>query len=504
VTSIEAVGGYGQPIYGSQLESSFFYPAEGVDREFCRLEFSYDEKGRPIHEAALDKQGRMIFALIYAPTQVGSVGNVQRASVVGSDGAKVLSSFDIRYDARGYQQELRFLPGGEGTQMTFGATDIRIERDAEGRDSGETFLDDSGNPLPENKGFAGKTYRRDAAGALVETVFHDLNGKPVPSPDGLPAIFRRERDKWENEIAESVFDGDGKPTVFENGGYHRTDSILNEHGLTREWRYFDVAGQPTGDKITGCYAMHNDFDEKGNAILASCLNGSGALMNRLDTGYAKRAIQYDSYGRVVGERFFDRDGKPVEVNGCYGRLTGYDVNGKQIRASVCLDANGKANAASDLLGLAHSAHDETYDFARAFDLDQQVVQMDPTPAHHLDLEEAALTADRFDVCLAQAAAVSDSEFTESERVIRDSILLACQFGSGKKADARATAASLMSRVSKIQQGDWVFDGTRHYVQTSKRFRAGADAWNMLFESLQNGNGVSAGDALRELQPVLKN
>jgi hypothetical protein len=112
--------------------------------------------------------------------------------------------------------------------------------------------------------------------------------------------------------------------------------------------------------------------------------------------------------------------------------------------------------------------------------------------------------DRFDVCLAQAASIKDSDLSPPQlTIVRDALLLACQYGSGKKSDALATAASLTGRVKQMPAKLWDFSGTRHYIQTSNRFQAGSDAWDKLLLSLENGDGQGAVDALSQLQPVLK-
>jgi hypothetical protein len=234
-------------------------------------------------------------------------------------------------------------------------------------------------------------------------------------------------------------------------------------------------------------------------------------MNQLDTGYQKITFQYDSSGRTVGDLFYDSDGKPAvdktsvgsaNSAGCYGWLFGYDQSFNRT-VSVCLDANGKALNALALHNLAVISLGVTFDFARAFELDQQLVAQNPTPAYRLDLEEAALTDDQFDVCQTQAASIKDSDLSPPQLIVRDALLLACQYASGQKSDARATAASLSGRVIQMTAGEWDFGGTRHYIQASSRFQAGSDAWDNLFLSLQMGDGQGAIDALNQLQPVLK-
>ncbi|MGB8845452.1 MAG: hypothetical protein WCC73_07210 [Terracidiphilus sp.] len=108
------------------------------------------------------------------------------------------------------------------------------------------------------------------------------------------------------------------------------------------------------------------------------------------------------------------------------------------------------------------------------------------------------------MCETQAAALQDSDLNSSQIIVRDTILLACQYASGNKSAAQATAASLANRVNQISAGAWNFDGTRYYIQTSNHFQAGSDAWDKLFLSLQNGDGPGAASALNQLKPILQN
>ncbi|MDR3754121.1 MAG: ATP-binding protein [Terracidiphilus sp.] len=514
VQAVEAINGYGHLIMDSQLDSSLFFPTSGMSGQFCRLEFSYDEKGQAVYEIARDMQGRIVFALNYAPAQAGAlkkVGNVRNTRlffVVGADGT-TLSSGDIHYDSQGYISEIQFLSGG-GTRMTLGATVIDQTNSKLGVTE-QQFLDSNGDPLPANGGFVAKAYVRDAQGELIQTTFEDASGKPVPSPDAVPPMVRWQLDKWGNQIEESYFDAANKPAFWEAGGFQRDEFTLDDHGSLKEERFFGPDGKPIAQKGTGCYAYFYERDQSGNGTMKGCLDAQGAPLNYADAGYQRVAFQYDSSERTVGNLFFDRDGKPVAdkrsigtqyPEGCFGWLWGYDQNFVHTN-SVCLDANGKAHDPAQLHDLAHVSHEVSFDFDRAFQLDQQLVAQDPTPGYRLDLEEAALTADRFDVCQAQATNTLDSELNPSQIIVRDALLLACQYASGNKTAARATLVSLTGRVNRMSAGVWDFDGTRYYLQTSNHFQAGSDEWDKLFLSLQKGDEKGAASALSQLQPLLK-
>ncbi|MGD0345455.1 MAG: ATP-binding protein [Terracidiphilus sp.] len=522
--AIEAINGYGHLIMDSQLDSSLFFPTNGLDGKFCRLEFTYDEKGQAVHEAALDMNGRMVYALNYAPVQAEPLRNARRGSVVAADGTTVISSFDIQYDPDGYVSEIQYTylnqqlleaenlwdSSTHWTSMNNGATIIDQKNTKTGTVE-QLFLNPDRDPIPANGGFVGKAYTRDARGELMQTEFQDASGKPVSIPDGPPPTVRWQNDKWGNRIEEGYFDAAGKPAIWEGGNFQKNVLTLDDHGSLTEERFFSADGKPVAQNGTGCYAYLHEIDQNGYGTMRSCLDAQGAPMNQLDTGYQKIAFQYDSSGRTIGNLYYDRDGKPVidkssihphTPDGCYGWLWGYDQDFNQT-VSACLDASGKAYNLLALHNLAEISHEVAFDFGRAFELDQQLVAQDPTPAYRLDLEEAALTADRFDVCLAQAASIKDSDLSPPQLIIRDALQLACQYASGKKSDARATAASLGGRVNLMSPKVWDFSGTRHYIQTSSRFQAGSDAWDKLLFSLQKGDGPGAADALSQLQPVLK-
>jgi len=512
VLSVEAINGYGHLIFNSHLENSLFFPTDQHYGHFCCIELSYDEQGRLIHEAALDQQHHMIFALVYAPPQVRLLKNVQRASVVGANGTSVLSSFEIQYDSEGIIEQIKYCDTthseqikcwpGRGPRATFGASTVRFKGYESENTREDLYLDSDGKPVGGSQGFAGRTYRSGAHGEVLEVVSHDENGIPVSSPDGVPPVVRTERDRWGNRAEQSYFDASYKPTIKESTGYHKITFVLDNHGSVLEERYLDPEGKPIGEKKSGCYKKAIDVDGIGYPISSSCLDANGVAMNERGGGYHKITYIYDPYGRFIGNRYFDVLGKPVAVkDACFGLLTGYHADGSEI-LTTCLGADGKVVSASDLQTLASVYHDEAFDFSTAFEFDQQLAELDPTPMHRIDLEEAALTSEHFDVCLKEAASVRDSEIPGDQAIVRDVIRLACEYVKGKKAEARGTAALLGNRVNQDYATTFNFEGTLHYIQSSSRFQTCRYAWVKLFEGLETGDEKRAEEGLRELQPQL--
>ncbi len=567
ITAVEAVNGYDHLIMDSQLDASILFPTNGQNGQFCRLEFTYDEKGQIIHEVALDEQHRMVFALNYAPTEAEPLHNVRRASVVAADGATVASSFDIQYSSDGYPSEIRYLTP-VWPQTNFGATIIELKYSKTGP-ADVLFLNAYRNAIAGSGAFAGYLYIRDARGDPTEVISHDLNGRPVPLPDGEPPIARIQIDKWGNPTELSYFDAAGNAATWQAAGFQKQVSKLDDHGLAMERRFFSTDGMAVAERNTGCYVAVAEYDQNGIQTVKGCLNAQGAAMNQLDTGYEKTTVQYDLSGRMTGMRYYNRDGqpaadqltrsqqaakqifstvfppKPEPANylGCYGWLWGYDRY-FTLTLSVCLDGNGNAYSLDQLAELADDLHDYAFDFDRAFELQQQLVNQDPDPLARLDLEESALSANHFDVCEAQAAALKDVDLRPLDSVLRQADLLACQFASGNKAAARTTAASLTGLLGLVKLPQpppvpaavpivpstktaspqstspqqplppstlpnqdlgptWNSIGTRYYLQNSPYFQAQSDVWDKLFASLQIGDTQGAIDALNQLQTSLR-
>lgn len=530
IASVEAVNGFGDLVSHSRLETSMFYNPSGYTaRPYCCLEFTYGEDGRVSRETVRDKMHQMVYMIVYDSSQATPFRNVQHASLLtvqarsgasfssnpdqsaaaSSQGTSVLGTFDIEYNSSGYMDQVTYA-SATGTTFSYKARIVRFDLDSSGRPTGETFWSAPGKPVGGDDGFEGKAFQTDANGQLIQTTYHNRSSAPVAAPSGIPPVIRWKLDRWGNQVEESYFDGNGKdgigkPAVWEAAGYHTIRYVRSEQGIVREIDYLDAADHPVAAKDTGCYQVAYQLDGSGNITEDQCLGPMGARLNRTDFGFQKRTWVNDPDDRPVEVQFFAANRQPIAPrDGCFGYLIDYDAGGNQI-PDVCLDPNGKVvNSPANLAHLSdHSriTHEESFDFPRALYLDQQIASLLPSTSSSMNLEEAALTADNFQLCLQQANSVANGAVDQDHQVIRDAIKLACQFGAGDKAGARATAASLIASGAHSDPFVWTFDGTLYYVDTSSPFRSD-QAWDDLFENLQNGNSKQAVDALRRIQTHL--
>jgi hypothetical protein len=121
----------------------------------------------------------------------------------------------------------------------------------------------------------------------------------------------------------------------------------------------------------------------------------------------------------------------------------------------------------------------------------------------LNLAEANLAAGRFDECLAQIASAKNETLSESIVIGRDSMQLACEWGSANKSAAQTTEKALLAKVTGITAGAWTVSGLNHVLLNSSVFATGRASWIALFTSLQNGDSSGMSSALRQLEPILQ-
>lgn len=126
----------------------------------CRLEYVYDNSHRLSYETAWDKQGRMIWGLVYAPP--GAAGNslkTRRATFVGPDNLPLpqrssrAEVIEFHYDSRGFEVKMFFLDRegnlAPGPDNAFGK---QREYDDQGRMTKDTSPGSSRKPDERSNG----------------------------------------------------------------------------------------------------------------------------------------------------------------------------------------------------------------------------------------------------------------------------------------------------------------------------------------------------------------
>ena len=211
---------------GTYLRPAAEDPAPLPRRE-CQWEFVYDNQGRVVHEKALDRWDRLVWAFVYSPTAsgvpvrghfVGPGGFPQNQRVHHGVRRDRVHTRGLRADpplhrspwrpAARARRRLRdsagirrprpdCLPGVPGRR---GMADDRrgrqrgaaaeIRRDGE-RDRGQGGFDTRGRPRLVNDGYATVTARYDAHGNRVEEAYFDEQGTPTKVAAGFVCAMTR-------------------------------------------------------------------------------------------------------------------------------------------------------------------------------------------------------------------------------------------------------------------------------------------------------------------------
>ena len=147
-------------------------------------------------------------------------------------------------------------------------------------------------------------------------------------------------------------------------------------------------------------------------------------------------------------------------------------------------------------------HDRLFEFAKAFEFNQRLLNVDNSSGARVGFAEKHLTTARFSECLTRWSELKDSEIDQEYFNVRDSLRFACEFGAGEADAASGSAGALLKAAQSLQKTSWNFRGTKHFVASHPAFSAAKTAWVKLFESLENGDGPGLAEAVRTIQATL--
>src|SRR6185503_8799204 len=131
-------------------------------------------------------------------------------------------------------------------------------------------------------------------------------------------------------------------------GFHMLKQVNDEYGRGTEWTYYDSKLHPV-DKNKHCFVIRQEYDESGKLTEQDCFDYAGegvpptfaafkipierfqydrfgnesdyrmfvSPTEPMNSNKGRHEIRStsDEFGHVVSERYYDRDGHPVEVDG---------------------------------------------------------------------------------------------------------------------------------------------------------------------------------------------
>lgn len=238
----------------------------------------------------------------------------------------------------------------------------QIFRDKYGNIVSYKFLDISTNKPAEINGVATRKYVRDTSGNIIKESTYGLNGRLVSSSFGIASV-EYEVDKNGRKVSASFFDEHSNPLNFDDGCY-RLEIIYDDFGNQIENHCFDKSKQLI-NKLMGCAIIKTSFNENQQVEAVYCFdkNSSPALIENKDVhgvevefndagfetkvsfidgnnnlminneGFASVILERDNLSRVVEERFFGANEKPITINGVHIARFRNDTKGNLLEKS---------------------------------------------------------------------------------------------------------------------------------------------------------------------------
>ena len=333
--------------FGTYLKAADWKEQLNPMRE-CRWIFERGSNGQVVYEKAFNKEGRLVWGLVYSPD---TAPDKARAHYVGPNGhpmpqkGATAEFVEFTYSPKGYETSIRYTDRkGESATGLDGAYGRRRKYDEHGLMIEDVSLGETGQPMIDEKGNAGLRVKYDALGNALEGVAFGTKFEPILSNDGWHKVTIR-YDERGNRIEEAYFGTDGKPVLYKDG-YHKWTIRYDERGNRIEEAYFGIAGQPVLRR-DGVHKWTFHYDERGDQIEEAYFGATGQPVLRKD-GVHKWTGRYDERGNRIEQAYFDTAGQPVlHKDGVHKWVARYDERGNRIEMAYfdtagqpVLDKNG--------------------------------------------------------------------------------------------------------------------------------------------------------------------
>lgn len=365
-------------------------PALCMNGYSCEVD-TYDWKGRRMQVDFYGLRGeRTVNELGVASIKKSydDYGNVSAESYFGVNGEPAIHKYGYstkhwEYDKRGYKTKEEYF--GVNSERVVGLSDVAgyiYEYDAFGNCVKETRLGVDGTPvIGKNAGFAMECTEYNSIGQAIRCTYLDENGASTESWMGIAGLNRK-YDENGRLIEECYFDKHGLPALHKFNGYRkhfeynslgrkvieesfggngrlwanykgvaRIRREYNGHGKELKTEYFGDNGKLIRN-TSNIAIMVNEYDAQSRLIMESFFDENGtAVLGRpylAPFSYARRNLYYDERGRLVAERYFDCENKPLgSKSGVYAeKRTEYDER-SQISAECYFDEDGKCARCDD-------------------------------------------------------------------------------------------------------------------------------------------------------------
>ena len=294
VVRLEYVNSCGEPIDHSGWDDG--------DRP-CVYEFDYDSKGLD-SVVYYDRNQTPYFVINYSGD-----------SLKAADFKEGFASDETYFIGQGYESDPEKLLVSYNTDPHGNISRFGYIYDENGYVTKITFHSDSSDRMAQDNGVYGFEYELDEKGRIRKTYYLDAIGERRLNSEG---IYCKEYvyDAEDNLTELKNYNKDGKLTANAGGVIHLRRTFDSNHNIVKL----------------------EQLDADGNPVAVASYGGAVSMMER------------DSRGNILTGLFFDENGEPCNMSGCYGYSYNYDKNGRAVLQTF-LDAR-KNPMVDEALGFA--------------------------------------------------------------------------------------------------------------------------------------------------------
>ena len=243
-------------------------------------------------------------------------GNITKAAFFDESGKPTLNSegiavIEFQYDDYGNETQRKFYDvSGKATKGYIGYAERRHTYDDRGYELRNRYYNTKGE-LTLVDGIAGTDYQVDSHGNIIEEVPVGVNQKLAAGK----LMTRYKYDDKDNLIEYALFGAEGKPAV-NSLKYHKYTQKFNERNQCVEICYYNTKGELTPYATANYCIERNEYDERGLKVRISYFDKDEkpavVYQGPNDGGYSSLSSEYDNYGRVIRQFFYDKNGAPTD------------------------------------------------------------------------------------------------------------------------------------------------------------------------------------------------
>lgn len=182
-------------------------------------------------------------------------------------------------------------------------------------------------PCDTNQGYSRVINSYDLRGRKTGVAVFDSKGLSTRHPEGWFS-WSEEFDQAGNVVKRTYLGADKKPMVLQNG-YAFWMAKYNAFGKNTEISYFDENGNATIDTSYNLHRYVFKYNKNQQRIEISSYGVDNKLiMNK--HRYARMTSNYNRFGNMIEEIYYDENNELTEVDGCKRQLWIYDERGYDI------------------------------------------------------------------------------------------------------------------------------------------------------------------------------